>query len=523
MYSILVADDEAIIRNGIKHLLDYESLGFTICAEASDGNETLHAIRTYNPDVVMMDIRMPGLTGLEVVKKARAEGFTGKVIIISSYSDFKYAQEAIRHGVQYYIIKPIDEDELENILHEFKESFDRETMVRHASAHYRQKARSSIIKDILLGEADWLHLNLEDIHLTANTYQVVIYEKYRATDAEIQIEFPGLLNLLNPDHKDFEHIILENNHILLLKDTLALNRFDALTARFQNESNPQTKALLDSFFVAYGSPVHSLEEIPTSYSEARRLIGRRFFCEQEQHTLGYTTLPSFNNTAPVLSRELLTRYSSELLNYVQTFNRNMIAETLKEVQDMLSSSSDSIESIKLFLMDLYLQIKEQMNRLYPNNTIPFYTNAQLILAIEQSSYLYEIIRFLAQRFEVIMTAIGTASRESVLDDILHYINHNYAENITLENIAPLFGYNHSYLGKIFTKKIGQNFNSYVDHVRIGKAKEMLIHDDAKIYTIAERVGYKNVDYFHIKFKKYVGKSPAEFRKENAQGKQSNTN
>ena len=88
---------------------------------------------------------------------------------------------------------------------------------------------------------------------------------------------------------------------------------------------------------------------------------------------------------------------------------------------------------------------------------------------------------------MIMSSIGNSSRESVLDDILHYINHNYASNITLENIAPLFGYNSSYLGKIFRKK--------------------------KVYAIAEKVGYRNVDYFHIKFKKYVGKSPAEYRKE----------
>ena len=113
-----------------------------------------------------------------------------------------------------------------------------------------------------------------------------------------------------------------------------------------------------------------------------------------------------------------------------------------------------------------------------------------------------------------MSSIGSSNRDSVLDDILHYIDHNYPENITLESIAPLFGYNHSYLGKIFTKKMGQSFNSYVDHVRIEQAKRLLLRDDSKVYAIAQQVGYKNVDYFHLKFKKYVGQSPAEFRKQN---------
>ena len=88
-----------------------------------------------------------------------------------------------------------------------------------------------------------------------------------------------------------------------------------------------------------------------------------------------------------------------------------------------------------------------------------------------------------------------------------------AKSLTLENIAPLFGYNSSYLGKIFRKKMGENFNSYVDHVRIKHSMELLCSSELKVYAIAEKVGYRNVDYFHIKFKKYVGKSPAEYRKE----------
>jgi two-component system response regulator YesN len=111
-----------------------------------------------------------------------------------------------------------------------------------------------------------------------------------------------------------------------------------------------------------------------------------------------------------------------------------------------------------------------------------------------------------------MSATGNSSRDSVLDDILYYIEHNYASNIKLEGIAALFGYNSSYLGKIFNKNVGESFNSYVDQVRIKHAIELLVENKHKVYEIAEMVGYKNVDYFHKKFKKYVGESPAEYRK-----------
>lgn len=99
-----------------------------------------------------------------------------------------------------------------------------------------------------------------------------------------------------------------------------------------------------------------------------------------------------------------------------------------------------------------------------------------------------------------------------MDEVLYYIHHNYKENLKLENIAPLFGYSSSYLGKVFSKKLGINFNSYVDQVRIDEAKKLLSQEALKVYEIAEQVGYSNVDYFHKKFKKYEGTSPAEYRK-----------
>lgn len=239
---------------------------------------------------------------------------------------------------------------------------------------------------------------------------------------------------------------------------------------------------------------------------------RRFFCDQEQHTIGYTDLPKFLNTHPIDHDAFLKKYSAMLLNYLQSFNRSMVAQTLNELNSELYNASDSIDAIKLLLADLFLQIKEQMNHLYNHADIPFPTNAEIIRSIESKYYLYEILLFFTEQFEIVIGSIGNSTRDSVLDDILNYINHNYANNITLENIAPLFGYNSSYLGKIFSKRMGENFNSYVDHIRIEKSKELLLNEDLKVYSVAERVGYRNVDYFHIKFKKYVGQSPAEYRK-----------
>ena len=185
MYRILVVDDENIIREGIKCLFDYEALGFTICGEAATGEQALAQIRTLQPDVVLMDIRMPGLTGLEVVSQVRAEGYGGKVVIISSYTDFRYAQEAMRCGVQHYITKPIDEEELEQILRTFKEELDRQALARGTSQHYRSKAHYSIVRDLLEGKGAPQLQARQDMHLEADIFCVALCVQYRREDAPV--------------------------------------------------------------------------------------------------------------------------------------------------------------------------------------------------------------------------------------------------------------------------------------------------------------------------------------------------
>ena len=514
MYKILIADDEDIIRQGIKYLCDYESLGFTIVGEAANGEQAYLRSKELHPDVIFMDIRMPGMTGLEVIEKLNADNFQGKIVIVSSYTDFTYAKQAIRLGVEYYITKPIDEDELTDVLCTLKESLDADQLNKTTSDHYRHKAHSSIIKDILTGCADLASVNLDEFHLNADRYQVAIYEKYSQNSTDASYDFADLLRVTNEDNNSFDRITIQNSEVLLLKGSFAIQKFNEFLERYEREKRPQKNSPLDSLFITYGSCVDSLEHVTRSFQEADSLLRRRFFCDQEQHTIGYMDLPSFANNTPIINEELLKEYADQLLNYIQAFNRAMVAETLRSLQSRLYDAADSIEAIKLFLTDLYLQIKEQIKHLYPNSNIPFASNSDTIRLIEDKYFLYEIILFFTEQFEVIMSFIGSSTRDSVLDDILHYINHNYTKNITLENIAPLFGYNSSYLGKIFSKKVGENFNSYVDHIRIEHSKELLLNDTAKVYVIAEQVGYRSVDYFHIKFKKYVGQSPAEFRKKN---------
>lgn len=276
--------------------------------------------------------------------------------------------------------------------------------------------------------------------------------------------------------------------------------------------DPHFHPVLLPYYVTAGRVVQAPNQLYRSYQDAWWLMQQRFFHPHNQHLLQYEEGLHREDLPKVITGLLLQEYTTRLLQYIQAFNRALVSASLQELQQRLLDSSNDPDEIRLFLSDLYLQIKEQIRFLYQGHSIPFYSNTHIIRTIQQATHLSDIIMFLAQRFDMIMSSIGESSRESVLNDILRYIRHNYNTNITLESIAPLFGYNHSYLGKIFRKKMNQSFNEYVDRLRIEKAKELLLTTEYKVYFIAEQVGYKNVDYFHVKFRKYVSMSPAEFRK-----------
>lgn len=520
METVLIADDEKNIREGLKCILDWESLGFHICGEASNGEDALSSILQNNPSLVLLDIRMPKLTGIDIIRIAREQGYEGKFIILSGYSDFAYAQAAIRYGVDFYLTKPIDEDELLTSIQTIKQNLEEARLRQNHIEIYRTKAKDVILHEIITGtyHADGKDaLSEEDfakMELDADIYQVVIYEKFGTQPEDSSYSFAELLNITNKGNHSFEHFEEDNKDVILLKGQFAIHKFEDFLQHYEKKV-PQAGSPLDSLFLAYGRPVRQLDEIYLSYEEAHTLMQRRFFCIQGQHTLGYRELPNLISTHYSVTDIKLHEYCDALINNIQASNRKQVASTLFSLEEYLYNVDASIESVKLFLTDLLLQLKESCSRLSRNNTneCSMPSNSIIIDHIDSCHYLYEIILYISEQVKSILDSQGGSSRESVLDDILYYIDNNYQTNIKLETIAPLFGYNSAYLGKIFTKATGQTFNSYIDHMRIEHSKELLLHRNMKVYEIAEQVGYHNVDYFHKKFKKYVGISPAEYRKQ----------
>ena len=524
MYKVLIADDEKIIRMGLCSIIDWNAEGFEIMGQAANGSEALQMIEQYDPDVVLIDIRMPKLHGLDAIREARAAGFTGRVIVLSGYSDFEYAQTAINYGVLSYLTKPVDTEQLLSVIRKIRMELDEEARLMVSRDGFFIKTRKSVLRGFFTEELTLNEVEISELGLTHSSYQVLFYEKYDQNTKDITYSLSDILRVTNTDEQEIETIQIDDRQVLLLKGHHPIERLSQLLEKYDNELPPEKNSPLDSIFIACGSVVKHVSEIPRSYHEALHLMSRRFFCDENQHTMLYNgsaeaaseEAPELNsNEKHELKQSIITEYAERFINNIQVFNRNKIAETLQQLRDVLYNAPLTIEDEKNLAVDIYLKIKEKLLLLYSQSEIPFPANSAALQYIMNSCYLHEILLFFSEQFDMVMTSIGYSSRDSIIDDVIYYIDHNYQTNITLENIAPLFGYNSSYLGKIFSKKMGMNFNAYLDHVRTEKAKEILQTSKAQVYKVAEMVGYKNVDYFHIKFKKHTGCSPAEYRKQNS--------
>ena len=510
--NVLIADDERIVLDGLRHIIDWKQLGFTICATTENGQDTLDKILFLNPNLVLIDICMPKMSGIEVVQRAIQQGFSGKFIILSGVSDFKLAQTAMRYGVDFYLTKPIDDDELAQAVTSIHELILKEDKNQTSYEQYLDKAKNSILKEILLDTCDYHSLNLDDLHLglSPSIYQVVSFEKYNQ-DYFYQIwNFADLMRVTNQDNHSFDIIEMDNRKVILLKGEFAISKFESLLKHYH--SAPQKGSPFDSVFLAYGQKVSRINDIHLSYTDVCLLSDQRFFYEKNQHIVGYETLYKDKKPRIYFTKEMAPDYAERFSNYIQSHNRTLIKSTLKEFSDFLRYSDMEIITIKHFLIDIYILVKQKIMQLNSDVDVPFLANTSVIDLLEKKYYLYEIITFLAEQFDMWSHSVGCSSAENVVDEILHYIHHNYKENLKLESISPLFGYNSSYLGKIFNKKLGINFNAYVDQIRITEAKKLLENESIKVYEIANQLGYSNVDYFHKKFKKLVGTSPAEYRK-----------
>jgi len=499
MYGVLIVDDEPLIREGLRTIVDWEEQGFRVADVASDAEEALRKIAYLKPRLLIADIRMPGKDGLELLREVQAQCRPcPRFLILSGYADFEYARMALQLKVDGYLLKPIDEDELVSNLRKVKEAIDEEDRGAAGS-----RDGESLIAMLLSGD-DRASAEAKDWNWTS--YEIALV-KLQSRE-EIDAFAIGRVQRLLADRFDRTGrgtVFSAGPYLgLLLKETLDSRSAHGMAYGLIAEACGEYG--LDFVAVA-GGAVTDPALLRRSFERARSLMEHRFLYAGDQLYLTEPDRPDREPETETASEE------DKLFLALDAANPHAAGDVLRRLGATWLASGASEQEIKSgFVSRMSAAISRlSLNRPELREHVRKY-NAEAAALFGEYRYehllkrLFSICAGISDKLRV-----TEAEPDRQVRKMIELIHRNSSEPLKLESLAEALGYSSSYLGKLFKSATGENFNTYLDKVRIEKAKELL-QQGKKVYQVAEQVGYTNVDYFHAKFRKYVGSSPILFRK-----------
>lgn len=494
MKKLMIVDDEQAVRQGLKAIVDWKELGYEICAEASDGEEGLLKVLEYRPDLVLVDIKMPVYNGIELIEKARANQFTGRFIILSGYSDFDYARKAIKFGVNSYLLKPLDEDELLNEVKAINSAIEDESIHYLYSRQSYHEVKNQFLLDLLENKIDVRNESeyISNLSVHSDYYQLILICDVSSQNKEkivktIPLAFKSKLEVL----------CKTDSIILLVMDAPIVDELIQL----YNSKKDSTD------IVVVGRPFHKVVDMHASYIRLLNLSKRTFYLDFSRVVLeaeidyGPPICPYINEEAMV----------DVLCQAIQAETNSSIEELTKEIKIYCEQADMSKGKMIEWVTDILFKVMNLVRDNYSFiNEIP--SNQEIMNQLYVYTHFHAVHAYLLNLLKSIRKRIASLDHRDMIQRICGHINVHYTEQITLAMLAKRYGYHHAYLGKAFKKVTGMSFNRYVDIRRIEAAKQLLQgKEKLKISSIASAVGIRDYEYFCKKFKAYSGMTPKEYR------------
>lgn len=498
MYKVIIIDDEPLIRKGLRKIIDWNNYGFNIIGEAENGIDGYRKICLLNPDLCIIDIKMPGMDGLKLIEKIKNKNIKTKIIILTGYPEFEYAQKAIDLGVDTYLLKPIDPEILIEKIKKIYCELEREKSIKNIINKSIEFTKEKIIEKIIKREFE--DISIEELNKVYNlnfpwkTYQVILIEP---NNEEILRESKNIFSTYTFSIDNLIGIIIES-----------FSKPHSKKKIIELRNKIKSKYLIDINIVV-GERVFYLQELYKSFNSALNLIKKKFLYNKKGIILydgnKKTKIVEEISDENIVQELIKSIEKLDLVNINNILDKKLNICLIKELQEeeIKTSYLKIFLNIINYLSTNYLKFKEFSKDYLTDDLLrEFYKKESLL---ELNSYMKGLILNITETFSKI---VG----KSMISKILEYLESNYYKDLKIKEVAKIFGYNSCYFGKIFRKYTGENFNTYLDKIRINKAKELLLQG-IKVVEIAEKVGYKDVDYFIMKFKKYTGKSPKNYKED----------
>lgn len=505
MFTAMIIDDERLVREGIRELIDWEKAGFRLGTSGKDGREGLANILKENPDLVLVDIKMPGLTGLEVIKEAKKQGFLGHFVILTGFSEFEYARTALTMGVEGYLLKPIDEDELLEYVEKVRESLEKSCSLEQYHSQNEGKARQELFRRMVLkeGSLEELKREVEKYHLALDGdifCIAVCREEEGQADKENGRLHEMVKALIEGDTSCIESFPLEDQVILVGRSI----EYGKWKERLEKRNKRVEGYFGRKLKIALGNNVKQWQELFCSYESARYLMDQAFIFDEED-ILTIDLICTLEGKGEEVTMEWL-----EML--IEVGEAEGIKKAIGMFKDYCTWNLLKESEIKMILVQNMVQLQMRLGQKYTSSFLDNESMQQLLRRLAAANGMKNLLDCYEQALIGLSQKIGTAGGGSIIRRVSYYMEKNYDKDLKLEGIARSFNYNSAYLGKLFRREMGENFNNALDRIRITNARRLLKETDFKVYQISEMVGYSSIDYFYMKFKKYVGISPKEYRK-----------
>lgn len=538
---VFLVEDEMVIRRGIKNSIDWEKEGYIFCGEASDGELAYPMIIKEKPDILITDIRMPFMDGLELCKLVKKELPNIKILILSGYDEFDYAKEAIRLGVTEYLLKPISSGKLLEALNGVSESIRREKEdkdlvrkymeeMRENTEHEKQKFFEQMIAGNL-SMADALETGKKyEMNLSAGMYNLLLFRftlgKENRKSGELLGEAEYAIEKLT---ERLEYVFEFQRGVEGWAFLLMADNEEQMSERVKELSKDLEEIMKNYSTIAYfggiGQPVARLRELEESFREAERALAARFTMElnriisvedirmaQNVDTLDDIEITSFGEiekTRTMLEKFLNNGAEDEIDEFVDVYINELPEENLKSVlmrqyiimdaYIVMMSFCEKIEGIEGEMQAQSEELKNSMKTIQTLEEIKNY------------------IRMLLKKIIGVRDTISGRRYSDIIEIAKDQIRKTYmSDEISLNTIAAEVGMSPSYFSSIFSKEMGKTFVEYLTEIRMDRAKELLMCSSMKTLEIGYEVGYKDPHYFSYIFKKTQNCTPKEFR---ARGKE----
>lgn len=531
MLKVFLVEDEFVVREGIKRNINWQENGYEFCGEAGDGELAFPMIQKLKPDIVITDIRMPFMDGLELSRLIKKEFPWTEIVILTGFEEFEYAKEAISLGVAKYLLKPISGDELLREIADIAEKINEKKKEREIREKYAAEMEENLLKEkkelfqhLVTGSKSMPEL-LElaerlKLDLSALWYNVVLIKVQSANHA--------------PEEYSKRMISIEKK-MKFLEDEPYIISFDrnleGKALIFKADSEEELEAVQNKYisgleaeltdreryryFGGIGKPVNRLRGLPASFESASHAFAQRYLMKEscildsrvlEQGTVTEKEEFDIHNIDPKeLQSERIREFlklgnADEVVYFVDEFFRRQGTNAL-----------NSTIFRQYIVMDVYFCVaafleEQQIGR---EEIASFDVNAEMLQSKEHAmEYVTKIMETAVElREKNASNRYGT-----IVDQIKKYIEEHYVEEeLSLNLLAAYVNFSPNHLSMIFSQQTGQTFIKYLTDFRMNKAKELLKGTSMRSSEISLEVGYKDPHYFSYLFKKTQGMTPTQYR------------